>query len=197
VLEQLDHLYGPVPNFRILTFSDGNINLNRVRLLGCQPDLKDMRGQSVCSFHSEQSFDFDSHRGSADRGSMAWQNEVLVIVGNRFGIKSVASEYFPAIKRYMKLPCFRGLVGGKPNFAYYFVGMVQKPTEQMEVGSESLDRLLYLDPHFVRPSSAQGSSCSEPRSIHMSQLDPCMSFGFLLRTEADFEQFSAAMEAGI
>jgi len=38
-----------------------------------------------------------------------------VIVANRFGIKNVAPEYYPAIKRFMKLPSFVGLVGGKPN----------------------------------------------------------------------------------
>ena len=58
-------------------------------------------------------------------------NKLLVIVGNRFGIKSIDEKYFASIKRFMKLPSFKGLVGGKPNFAYYFVGMIDNP-----VGSE-------------------------------------------------------------
>jgi hypothetical protein len=29
----------------------------------------------------------------------------------------------------MRLPSFVGLVGGKPNFAYYFCGYVEQPTE--------------------------------------------------------------------
>ena len=33
------------------------------------------------------------------------------------------------IKRFMRLPSFVGLVGGKPNFAYYFCGYVEQPTE--------------------------------------------------------------------
>ena len=54
---------------------------------------------------------------------------MLVIVGNRLGFKSVNKEYFPSIKRCMKLPSFKGLVGGQPNFAYFFVGMIENPVE--------------------------------------------------------------------
>ena len=56
-----------------------------------------------------------------------WQNHVLVIVSNRFGLSAVGPEYFQVIKKYMKLPSFTGLVGGKPRFAYYFVGHLEKP----------------------------------------------------------------------
>ena len=51
----------------------------------------------------------------------------MVIVGNRFGIKDINSNYFPVIKRYMKLDSFVGLVGGKPRFAYYFIGHLEAP----------------------------------------------------------------------
>ena len=54
---------------------------------------------------------------------------MLVIVGNRFGMKNVEKEYFTAIKRFMKLPSFVGLVGGQPKFAYYFCGVLERPTE--------------------------------------------------------------------
>ena len=56
-----------------------------------------------------------------------WKNHVLVIVSNRFGLKTVGPEYFKVIKKYMRLPSFIGLVGGKPRFAYYFVGHLEKP----------------------------------------------------------------------
>ena len=54
---------------------------------------------------------------------------MLVVISNRFGIKTVGQEYFKVIKKYMKLPSFLGLVGGKPRFAYYFVGHIEKPAE--------------------------------------------------------------------
>ena len=56
-----------------------------------------------------------------------WKNHVLVIVSNRFGLKTVGPEYFKVIKKYMRLPSFIGLVGGKPRFAYYFDGHLEKP----------------------------------------------------------------------
>ena len=52
-----------------------------------------------------------------------------MVISNRFGIKTVGQEYFKVIKKYMKLPSFLGLVGGKPRFAYYFVGHIEKPAE--------------------------------------------------------------------
>ena len=52
---------------------------------------------------------------------------MLVIVSNRFGLSAVGPEYFKIIKNYMKLSSFIGLVGGKPRFAYYFVGHLEKP----------------------------------------------------------------------
>jgi hypothetical protein len=55
-----------------------------------------------------------------------WKNDVLIIISNRFGVKSVGSEYYSVIKRFMKLPSFVGLVGGKPGFAYYFCGFIEK-----------------------------------------------------------------------
>ena len=54
---------------------------------------------------------------------------MLVIISHRFGLSAVGSEYFKTIKSYMKLPSFIGLVGGKPRFAYYFVGHLERPAD--------------------------------------------------------------------
>ena len=91
-----------------------------------------------------------------------WRNHVLVIVSNRFGLNSIGTHYFKIIKKYMKMPQFVGLVGGKPRFAYYFVGHLEKPaglqdfSEQDHLSSEEMkydetDRLVFLDPHCVNP----------------------------------------------
>ena len=44
-------------------------------------------------------------------------------------MKNVDPDYYPSIKKFMKLPSFVGLIGGKPNYAYYFCGVVEPPTE--------------------------------------------------------------------
>lgn len=75
-----------------------------------------------------------------------------MIVGNRFGIKDVNTNYFPVIKRYMKLDSFVGLVGGKPRFAYYFVGHLEAPAgsdPSIKGKKNESDRLIFLDPHYV------------------------------------------------
>ena len=134
-----------------------------------------------------------------------------MIVSNRFGIKDVNYNYFPVIKRYMKLDSFIGLVGGKPRFAYYFVGHTERPagSEPKPKGTrDEADRLIFLDPHFVNPqvdpetSYEPGSShfhCSQyaARSIHMSELDPCLSFGFLIESGEQFGQFIEQIQKGI
>jgi cysteine protease ATG4 len=128
---------------------------------------------------------------------------VLVIVSNRFGIKDVNSNYFPVIKRYMKLDSFVGLVGGKPRFAYYFVGHTERPAglEPATKGKrDESDRLIFLDPHYVNPQldpevayevGSRHFHCTEyaARSIHMSELDPCLSFGFLIESQEQYERF--------
>lgn len=121
-----------------------------------------------------------------------WRNDVLVIVGNRFGLKTIANEYFPAIKRFMRLPSFVGLIGGKPNFAYYFCGFIDKA----DTDQEPLNQLIFLDPHIVRASS-EPYSCSEPRILNMEQLDPCLSFGFLIKSEEEFLQLQVSLVEGV
>ena len=127
------------------------------------------------------SFDFDASRLSkrqSENSSLhtesksestkppVWINHVLVIVSNRFGIERVSEEYFKVIKKYMKLSSFVGLVGGKPRFAYYFVGHLERPAENEKAiarlyneldgqlerkEKDEADRLVFLDPHYVSP----------------------------------------------
>ena len=72
----------------------------------------------------------------------------------------------------MKLSSFIGLVGGKPRFAYYFVGHLESPagpssndedednpynkpfrreSSSEEAKQDDTDRLVFLDPHCVNP----------------------------------------------
>ena len=62
---------------------------------------------------------------------------VLVIVTVRLGLKGIDQEYFAPIKACFDLPQCVGLLGGKPNFALYFVGTQE-------------ESLIFLDPHFVQ-----------------------------------------------
>ena len=182
VMESLNRKFTPVSNFNICTFQDGNINFFKIAAAGCK-DLKLNLSYSIID------------TSQVNKPSV-WQNWVLVIVANRFGIKNVATEYYPAIKRFMKLPSFVGLIGGKPNSAYYFCGLIEAPTEHLTESVEPIDQLLFLDPHIVRASS-DTNSCSDPKTLQMSELDPCMSFGFLVKSEKEFLQLQKQLREGI
>jgi len=118
-------------------------------------------------------------QGLGVSGNEPWCNHVLVIVSNRFGLSAIGPEYFKTIKKYMKLPSFVGLVGGKPRFAYYFVGQLENPAELAEESKnddryirqsseeeedakyDEADRLVFLDPHYVNPQIDFSSDLGE------------------------------------
>ena len=64
-----------------------------------------------------------------------------------------------------------------------------------------------MDPHYVNDQlDIYGDVADQrglyhclqsPRSIHMDQLDPCMSFGFLIKSHEEFVRFSEDLAAGI
>jgi hypothetical protein len=62
-------------------------------------------------FSMSESFNFNVNRQDSLLKS-EWVREVLVLVGNRFGMNSVEEKFYASIKRFMKLPSFVGLVGG-------------------------------------------------------------------------------------
>jgi len=82
------------------------------------------------------------------------------------------------------MPQCVGIIGGKPNFALYFVGCQG-------------DHLVFLDPHFVQEvtnttSSDYSSYFPKPsrsaKMIHRSSLDPCLGVGLLIRNGKDLRE---------
>lgn len=79
----------------------------------------------------------------------------------------------------MKIRQFVGLIGGRPNLAFYFVGCKDE------------EHLIYLDPHIVQsyvsdilkkyPNNLHKFHTKEARCINMDKLDPCLGFGFLIK----------------
>ena len=58
----------------------------------------------------------------------------------RLGMSTIEPEYYDSIARCFDLPQCVGILGGKPNFALYFVG------------HQDSQELIFLDPHFVQDS---------------------------------------------
>ncbi|CAJ0596308.1 unnamed protein product [Cylicocyclus nassatus] len=64
---------------------------------------------------------------------------LLLLVPLRLGLTSINRCYLPAIENYFKLESCVGIIGGRPNHALYFIGIAG-------------EKLVYLDPHYCRPS---------------------------------------------
>uniref|UniRef100_A0AAR2K8H8 Cysteine protease n=1 Tax=Pygocentrus nattereri TaxID=42514 RepID=A0AAR2K8H8_PYGNA len=85
-----------------------------------------------------------------------------------------------------KMPQSCGVLGGKPNLAYYFIGFVD-------------DELIYLDPHTTQLAvdSETGSTVDDqsyhcqrnPRRMKITSLDPSVALGFFCKSEEDFDSW--------
>ncbi|KAJ2551784.1 Cysteine protease atg4 [Coemansia sp. RSA 1933] len=105
----------------------------------------------------------------------------LILVTSMLGIDRVNPVYYPFIQASLTLPQSAGIAGGKPSSALYFAGFQG-------------DELFYLDPHYTRQAVVHRNddaytaadlgtySCSTPRRIPLSRLDPCMVFGYYCGT---------------
>ena len=73
------------------------------------------------------------------KSDIDYPKPLLILVTTRLGLSAIESEYYDAIKYCFteNLPQCVGVLGGKPNFALYFVGMQES------------NQLVFLDPHFV------------------------------------------------
>uniref|UniRef100_A0A6Q2WR53 Cysteine protease n=1 Tax=Esox lucius TaxID=8010 RepID=A0A6Q2WR53_ESOLU len=109
---------------------------------------------------------------------------LLLVIPLRMGINHINPVYIQALKECFKMPQSCGVLGGKPNLAYYFIGFV---------GEE----LIYLDPHTTQSAleSEAGSGVDDltyhclrsPRRMKITNLDPSVALGFFCKSEEDFD----------
>jgi len=128
-----------------------------------------------------------SDKASGESENEAEWKPLLLLVPLRLGLSEVNEVYFQALKQVFTSPHSVGILGGKPNHAYWFIGHVE-------------DELIYLDPHTtqvhtdldleVSEVSDLSYHCAVPASrMSFSKLDPSMALGFFCKTEIEFEQF--------
>ncbi|XP_035637079.2 cysteine protease ATG4A-like [Oncorhynchus keta] len=85
---------------------------------------------------------------------------LLLIIPLRLGINHINPVYIQALKECFKIPQSCGVLGGKPNLAYYFIGFV---------GEE----LIYLDPHTTQSAvESEAGSGVDDQSYHCLR-SPC------------------------
>ncbi|XP_077965893.1 cysteine protease ATG4B-like [Styela clava] len=114
-----------------------------------------------------------------------WKPLVLFIP-LRLGLSEINPVYFENIKECLTWKESVGIIGGKPNHAYYFIGHT------------NTDYMVFLDPHTTQPAAVWDDKiveiehdnsyhCEYPSKMPMSHLDPSLALGFLCKTKKEFE----------
>ncbi|CAI4229973.1 unnamed protein product [Auanema sp. JU1783] len=124
---------------------------------------------------------------------------VLLLVPLRLGLTNMNKCYLPALQEYFKLDSCVGIIGGRPNRALYFVGIFD-------------DKLIYLDPHYCRPSLSSNNpkevkveSNEEPSTYHcdmtfcmdLDQVDPSLAMAFFCESEESFKKLSEDLKTRV
>jgi cysteine protease ATG4 len=76
-----------------------------------------------------------------------WRTPILLLVPLMLGVANLTPNFFKPVKDFFNMSNCVGIVGGKPDSAYYFVGYQR-------------NKLLYLDPHCVQKVSTDRASFS-------------------------------------
>uniref|UniRef100_A0A673ZDQ0 Cysteine protease n=1 Tax=Salmo trutta TaxID=8032 RepID=A0A673ZDQ0_SALTR len=128
----------------------------------------------------------DGNRATTCPHSHSDWRPLLLVIPLRMGINRINPVYIQALKECFKMPQSCGVLGGKPNLAYYFIGFV---------GEE----LIYLDPHTTQSAgeAEAGSGVDDqsyhclrsPRRMKITNLDPSVALGFFCKSEDDFDSW--------
>eukprot|EP01125_Pyxidicula_operculata_P019764 TRINITY_DN7190_c0_g1_i1.p1 TRINITY_DN7190_c0_g1~~TRINITY_DN7190_c0_g1_i1.p1 ORF type:complete len:348 (+),score=39.09 TRINITY_DN7190_c0_g1_i1:280-1323(+) len=118
------------------------------------------------------------------------KKSLLLLLPTRLGMNSLNPIYYQSIQIYLGFPQSVGIIGGKPNSAYYFYATQD-------------EQMYYLDPHIrqnvqtiVDGGSGGGVDndtssyfCDQLNSMLLYSLDESLAFGFLFKTKLDWYQF--------
>jgi len=105
-------------------------------------------------------------------------------------------SYIPALAAVFRIPQTVGFIGGSPSSSYYFVA------SQSGGSSASRDeRVIYLDPHVVQQTvnvcepdaSTESYHCRNVRSMKLSMIDPSLTLGFLVKSQAEFDDLCSSL----
>lgn len=135
-----------------------------------------------------------SDSGDIYEDELDFRQPLLILSGIRLGVKSVNPVYWGFLKLILSMDQSVGIAGGRPSSSHYFFGYQD-------------DYLFYLDPHYPQkvihsdPSvddikSYLGSfHTTKIRRIHLSQLDPSMLVGMLIKSKEEYYKFKESIEA--
>jgi len=103
----------------------------------------------------------------------------------RLGLQKFNQQYIPSLLKCLEFPQSLGFIGGRPRASLYFIGHQD-------------DRVFYMDPHTVQPSSGLDDDIdvysvsyhtSDVYSMRIHDIDPSLALGFYCRSYHDFCDF--------
>lgn len=116
----------------------------------------------------------------------------LILLGLRLGIDKVNEVYWDSLKAFFASPQAVGISGGRPSSSHYFYGYQG-------------DNLFYLDPHHPKPALDPNELLGEAietvhtrriRYLHLSEMDPSMLMGVLIKDQDDWESWRDSVQRG-
>ncbi|XP_057217049.1 cysteine protease ATG4A [Triplophysa rosa] len=167
---------------------DNTVVLEDIKKQCLQPGLESRPRAGPCG-RSEVSVSGQSCSEGQGRhqsqGPLDWR-PLLLVIPLRMGINNINPVYIQALKECFKMPQSCGVLGGKPNLAYYFIGVID-------------DELIYLDPHTTQQAvesesgiavDDQSYHCQRtPHRMKITSLDPSVALGFFFGSEEDFDSW--------
>ena len=108
----------------------------------------------------------------------------IIFVSCRIGLNSIAKEYYETIKKIFSCKNCIGIIGGRLNLAYYFIGYNNEKNE-----------LLYLDPHTTNKvvdnldtkNFIKNYIIKEIHCLKIEKLVTAFTIGFIFRNIQEFK----------
>ena len=114
-----------------------------------------------------------------------WTKPLLLTVPLMLGLGQVNTEYYEAVKFFLRLPQSAGIIGGRPKSALYFVGYQG-------------DSLVFLDPHYVQKTcgsdwTSPTYTCSRANLLRLRDAESSMSVAFYVESLGSYESLCTAI----
>lgn len=120
------------------------------------------------------------------------KKNAIIFVSSRIGLDSIDPVYFTPIQRLFSIKNNIGMIGGKGNYALYFVGVTED------------NSLIYLDPHFKQVAVRNIEELHESKNqqsylnknfyfLDIKNASPAFTFGFYFTSVNDFKQIQYSL----